>query len=172
VIDFNSFLQPERGWEVDTVHLEQQTDASTAALVISNPSNPCGSVYSRQHLQDILQVARGKFVPVIADEIYEHMVSIHDDPTRLHAVTILEESRYNIQHASNNRRNCSSGYRTLLSDLLHVLLKSVSLSGVPRADVLSFGVRFRRRSNSLLQWYYKTVRTDKQNEKLTKSQTP
>ncbi|PNF35002.1 Tyrosine aminotransferase [Cryptotermes secundus] len=67
-------LRPERGWEVDTMHLEQQIDASTAALVVSNPSNPCGSVYSRQHLRDILQVARAKFVPVIADEIYEHMV--------------------------------------------------------------------------------------------------
>jgi tyrosine aminotransferase len=77
VIELNSFLQPERGWEVDTAHLEQQIDASTAALVVSNPSNPCGSVYSRQHLRAILQVARAKFVPVIADEIYEHMVSTH-----------------------------------------------------------------------------------------------
>jgi bifunctional pyridoxal-dependent enzyme with beta-cystathionase and maltose regulon repressor activities len=68
-------LQPERGWEVDTAHLEEQIDASTAALVVNNPSNPCGSVYSHQHLQTILQVARAKFVPVIADEIYEHMVS-------------------------------------------------------------------------------------------------
>ena len=84
VIEFNSFLQPERGWEVDTMHLEQQIDASTAALVVSNPSNPCGSVYSRQHLRDILQVARAKFVPVIADEIYEHMVSMPNAPTRLH----------------------------------------------------------------------------------------
>jgi tyrosine aminotransferase len=68
-------LQPEKDWEVDTVHLEEQIDASTAAIVVNNPSNPCGSVYTRQHLQAILQVARAKFVPVIADEIYEHMVS-------------------------------------------------------------------------------------------------
>ncbi|GFG31578.1 hypothetical protein Cfor_08050, partial [Coptotermes formosanus] len=67
-------LQPERGWEVDTTHLRNQIDTATAAVVINNPSNPCGSVYSREHLMDILQVARAKFVPVIADEIYEHMV--------------------------------------------------------------------------------------------------
>jgi tyrosine aminotransferase len=75
--DINSFLQPECDWEVDTAHLEEQIDASTAALVVNNPSNPCGSVYSLQHLQAILKVAQAKFVPVIADEIYEHMVSSH-----------------------------------------------------------------------------------------------
>lgn len=56
-------------------HLRDQIDASTAAVVVNNPSNPCGSVYSREHLTAILEVARTKFVPIIADEIYEHMVS-------------------------------------------------------------------------------------------------
>ncbi|KAJ9598013.1 hypothetical protein L9F63_026883, partial [Diploptera punctata] len=59
---------------VDLSHLEAQIDSKTAAIIIINPSNPCGSVYSRQHLLDILNIARKKFVPIIADEIYEHMV--------------------------------------------------------------------------------------------------
>ena len=53
----------------------QQIDASTEGVIVNNPSNPCGSVYSREHLTAILEVARTKFVPIIADEIYEHMVS-------------------------------------------------------------------------------------------------
>jgi aspartate/methionine/tyrosine aminotransferase len=104
---FSSFLQPEHGWEVDITHLEQQIDTSTAALVINNPSNPCGSVYSRHHLREILQVARKKFVPIIADEIYEHMVSVQNDPTRLNAVTIPDEisfQRQNIQYVSERCR--------------------------------------------------------------------
>ena len=60
---------------MDTTHLRDQIDTATAAVVVNNPSNPCGSVYSRDHLMAILQVARIKFVPIIADEIYEHMVS-------------------------------------------------------------------------------------------------
>ncbi|PSN35641.1 Tyrosine aminotransferase [Blattella germanica] len=67
-------LRPDCDWEVDLDHLEAQMDENTAALIVNNPSNPCGSVYSRQHLQDILNVARKQFVPIIADEIYEHMV--------------------------------------------------------------------------------------------------
>ena len=54
--------------------LERQIDENTAAIIINNPSNPCGSVYSRQHLLDILAVAEKKKVPIIADEVYAGMV--------------------------------------------------------------------------------------------------
>ncbi|KAL1124252.1 hypothetical protein AAG570_002022 [Ranatra chinensis] len=67
-------LIPEKSWEVDLYDLESQIDDETAAIVVNNPSNPCGSVYSAQHLQDIVQIASKNCVPIIADEIYEHMV--------------------------------------------------------------------------------------------------
>ena len=67
-------LQPERSWEVDLEDLERQIDDNTAAIIVNNPSNPCGSVYSRQHLLDILAVAEKHRVPIISDEIYDEMV--------------------------------------------------------------------------------------------------
>ncbi|XP_012226031.1 tyrosine aminotransferase [Linepithema humile] len=67
-------LRPEFGWEIDLDDLEAQIDESTAAIVINNPSNPCGSVFSRDHILDILDIAARYYVPIIADEIYEHMV--------------------------------------------------------------------------------------------------
>ncbi len=59
---------------MDLDHLESLIDDNTAAIVINNPSNPCGSVYSRSHLVAILQVAARNFVPIIADEIYDFLV--------------------------------------------------------------------------------------------------
>ena len=59
--------------------METHIDDRTAAIVLNNPSNPCGSVYSKQHLQDILALAEAYKVPIIADEIYEHFVSDHND---------------------------------------------------------------------------------------------
>lgn len=73
-ININRSFQPELGWEIDLDDLEAQIDESTAAIVINNPSNPCGSVFSRDHILDILDIAARYYVPIIADEIYEHMV--------------------------------------------------------------------------------------------------
>lgn len=49
-------------------------DGRTRAILVNNPSNPCGSVYSRAHLQDILDLADKYRVPLIADEIYGNLV--------------------------------------------------------------------------------------------------
>lgn len=49
-------LLPDRGWEVDldaVVRLLEDNPEITAWL-INNPSNPCGSVYSEEHLKAIL----------------------------------------------------------------------------------------------------------------------
>ncbi|KAI8925783.1 pyridoxal phosphate-dependent transferase [Entophlyctis helioformis] len=66
-------LLPERTWEIDVAHLESLIDDKTAAILVNNPSNPCGSVYSKKHLIEVLKVAERHSLPVIADEIYADM---------------------------------------------------------------------------------------------------
>mmetsp|Transcript_1731 Transcript_1731/g.2551 ORF Transcript_1731/g.2551 Transcript_1731/m.2551 type:complete len:432 (+) Transcript_1731:67-1362(+) len=63
-------LKPEKGWEADIEHMESLIDEKTRAILVNNPSNPCGSVYTKKHLEDILKVADKYCVPIIADEIY------------------------------------------------------------------------------------------------------
>ena len=50
-----NFHQPDKGWEVDLDHLESLIDEKTKAIIVTNPSNPCGSVYSKEHLEAILE---------------------------------------------------------------------------------------------------------------------
>ncbi|KAJ8398667.1 hypothetical protein AAFF_G00421950 [Aldrovandia affinis] len=69
-------LQPDKSWEIDLQHLESLIDEKTACLIVNNPSNPCGSVYSKEHLQRILTVASRQCIPILADEIYADMVSL------------------------------------------------------------------------------------------------
>ena len=44
------------------------------ALVLCNPSNPCGKVFTREELLFILELAREHDAFVITDEVYEHIV--------------------------------------------------------------------------------------------------
>lgn len=67
-------LLPERDWEIDLAHLESLIDGDTAAVVVNNPSNPCGSVFNIQHLRNIVETAVRYRIPVIADEIYDGIV--------------------------------------------------------------------------------------------------
>ncbi|CAM9110050.1 unnamed protein product, partial [Phaeothamnion confervicola] len=70
-------LLPDRGWEADLAHLSSLVDANTRAILVNNPSNPCGSVYSESHLRAILAVAEAHRIPVISDEIYGSMAFGH-----------------------------------------------------------------------------------------------
>ncbi|KAK0049755.1 tyrosine aminotransferase, partial [Biomphalaria pfeifferi] len=67
-------LLPEHSWEIDLQHLEKLIDDETAAVIVCNPSNPCGSAYRKEHLLAILETVARHKKPVIADEIYEHFV--------------------------------------------------------------------------------------------------
>lgn len=65
---------PETNWECDLDSIRAAADSNTKAILINNPSNPCGSNFSRAHVKAILDVAEELRLPIIADEIYSGMV--------------------------------------------------------------------------------------------------
>ncbi|KAJ2727010.1 hypothetical protein GGI07_000127 [Coemansia sp. Benny D115] len=67
-------LVAEKNWEVDIEHMESLIDGNTGAILINNPSNPCGSNYTKAHLKAILAVCERRKIPLISDEIYADMV--------------------------------------------------------------------------------------------------
>jgi len=67
-------LLPENDWQIDLDHMESVIDENTVAILVNNPSNPCGSVFDEAHLTEILKIAEEYCLPIIADEIYEHFV--------------------------------------------------------------------------------------------------
>jgi len=67
----------ERGWAPDLEDLERKITEKTRLLVVINPNNPTGSVYSRQELERIIEIAARHNLPVATDEIYDRIV--YDD---------------------------------------------------------------------------------------------
>ncbi|KAL7600853.1 hypothetical protein Lser_V15G25095 [Lactuca serriola] len=66
-------LIPEKEWEVDLEEVNALVDHNTVAIVIINPGNPCGNVYTYQHLKKIAETAMKHKILVIADEVYGHL---------------------------------------------------------------------------------------------------
>lgn len=46
-------LLPEKGWEVDLDSVEALSDDNTVAMVIVSPGNPCGNIFTHQHLKKV-----------------------------------------------------------------------------------------------------------------------
>lgn len=66
-------LDPENDWEIDLKHMESLIDAKTRAIIVNTPGNPCGNVFSKEHVLEMLEIAERHKLPIIADEIYESM---------------------------------------------------------------------------------------------------
>ena len=73
-------------WNPDLEHLASQITERTRALVIINPNNPTGAVYSRATLLGMLELARAHGLLVLTDEIYDQILydgAIHNSAAAL-----------------------------------------------------------------------------------------
>ncbi len=60
----------EEGWEPVVEDLRSKISTRTKAIMIVNPNNPTGAVYSERVLKEIVNIAGENDLPVISDEIY------------------------------------------------------------------------------------------------------
>ena len=61
-------------YDFDPEVLEDAFRAGACALVLCNPSNPCGKVFTREELTVIADIVKRYDAYVITDEVYEHIV--------------------------------------------------------------------------------------------------
>ena len=73
----------ENGWMPDLADIEAKITPATKALVIINPNNPTGAVYSKKMVADLVDIARRHELVLMADEIYEKI--LYGDAVHHHA---------------------------------------------------------------------------------------
>jgi len=67
-------LDEDNAWQPDIDHIEQQIDENTRAIVIINPNNPTGAVYSEHTLRQVIELARRYNLVILSDEIYDKLI--------------------------------------------------------------------------------------------------
>ena len=71
---------PKNDWNPDLADIRSKITERTKAILVINPNNPTGAVYSRETLLEIAQLAREHHLLLLADEIYDRLV-LEDLPT-------------------------------------------------------------------------------------------
>jgi len=66
--------KPEDGFQPDPDEIRSLVSGRTRAIVLINPNNPTGAVYSRELLEDIAAIAEQNGLVVFSDEIYDEML--------------------------------------------------------------------------------------------------
>ena len=76
-------------WYPSITDIESRITGRTRALVIINPNNPTGAVYSREILLDLIDLARKHKLILFADEIYSKIV--YDDSRFFPAASLCDD---------------------------------------------------------------------------------
>lgn len=61
-------------WNPDINDIKKKITPNTKGIVVINPNNPTGALYSKEILEQIVQVARENGLILFADEIYDRLV--------------------------------------------------------------------------------------------------
>jgi len=77
------------GWQPDLEDIRAKVTPQTKAIVIINPNNPTGAVYSREILEGIVQIARENGLLLLSDEIYDRI--LFDDAQHIPTATLAPD---------------------------------------------------------------------------------
>ena len=77
------------GWQPDLADMESKITPQTKALVVINPNNPTGAVYTREVLGRIVALARKHQLLLLADEIYDKI--LYDDATHVPLASVAPD---------------------------------------------------------------------------------
>jgi alanine-synthesizing transaminase len=95
-------------WYPDLADIRRKITPRTRAIVVINPNNPTGALYSTELLEQVVETARQHQLIVFADEIYDK--TLYDGHTHTSIASLADDVLFvTFNGLSKNYRSC--GYR-------------------------------------------------------------
>jgi alanine-synthesizing transaminase len=99
----------DNGWMPDLEDIESKITENTHALVIINPNNPTGAVYSKEMVAALVDIARRHDLVIFTDEIYEKI--LFDDAVHHHAAAAAGDDVLCLTFSGLSKAYRVCGYR-------------------------------------------------------------
>ncbi|HMA08781.1 MAG TPA: pyridoxal phosphate-dependent aminotransferase [Ramlibacter sp.] len=96
------------GWMPDLDDIRRKITPATKGIVVINPNNPTGALYSDELLRGIVQIAREHSLVILADEVYDKVLY---DGARHTAIASLSDDVLTLTFNSLSKSYRSCGYR-------------------------------------------------------------
>lgn len=98
----------QAGWFPDMNDIRSKITSKTKAIVLINPNNPTGVLYSDQVLEDIIAIAREHGLLIFSDEIYDRLVM---DGLQHTSIAALAPDLPIVTMNGLSKSHCLCGYR-------------------------------------------------------------
>lgn len=95
----------ENGFKITAKQLQKAITPKTKVLILNSPSNPAGSIYSKEELLAIAKVLEGTKIVVLSDEMYE---KLRYDGVEFHAFASVSEDAFNRTVTINGLSKCGA----------------------------------------------------------------
>ncbi len=147
-------------WQPDIDDIKKKITPNTKGIVVINPNNPTGAIYSKDILQKIADLATENGMIIFADEIYDRLVL--DDEEHISIATLAPDT-LTITYNGLSKSHLIAGYRcgwmTLCGNKKNVkgyieglnLLSSMRLcSNVPAQSVIETALSYTEETKKLI----------------------
>jgi aspartate/methionine/tyrosine aminotransferase len=160
----------EDDFKLTAEDLKSAINFNTRAIILNNPSNPTGTAYRREELEEVCSIAAAEGLVIVADEIYEKLVydgfrfaSAASLGKEIKAQTVIINGVSKSYSMTGWRLGYAAGPREIISAMAKVqshntsnassISQKAALEAIkgPQMDVARMVSEFQRRRNFVLQ---------------------